>query len=226
MKYIILILLSFNLFAICVNKQPANNNTVLVLGDSISIGYTPYLAANLNSNGYNYTVIHPTENCRNTWYTHKWLDTFLDRHPNPAFITWNNGIWDATPEDQVAAYVSYMQNNNVDVEAEDYYRTLKQYEEFLHLIAKRLKEKTSAKIFFVLTTELPANAGFIMGREVLENNIAISVMANENIQVIDLYTPSINSNNHSAPNDVHYNATGSQIFANIISNAITNSNNF
>lgn len=233
MKLILVLFLSI-LFS-CAEKNvdtlvPTTTTTtlirVLILGDSISMGYTPKLQNLLNSNN-GYSVKHTIDNNRNTFYTYKYLSNWIaNTQPDPAIVVWNNGIWDSTPPEQVDNYVKYMIENGIpDTLPEYYYRTEEEYAEYLHLIARKLKSETSARIFFALTTEMPYQSGFLDGREKVLNVIAKEVMQIEDIEVIDLYSITANSNNHLNAHDVHFNDAGYEAIATFVKDKITNDNN-
>ena len=156
--------------------------TVLVIGDSISIGYTPYVKAALT----NYDVVHNPCNAMNTDWTLSQVDSWLAGRPTFEAITWNNGLWD------IASWSAVSDAS---------------YEANLHAIAAKIKAKTAHPLF-ILSTTVPAGAD---GRNdasiVRKNQIAVTVMQAEGIPVVDLYTVSLGVP-HSAPTDVHFTDAG------------------
>ena len=64
---------------------------VLLLGDSIRMGYEPLVRAALEDRA---DVSGPSENGRWAGYTLNSLRFWLPRLPKPDIIHWNNGLWD------------------------------------------------------------------------------------------------------------------------------------
>lgn len=100
-----------------------------------------------------------------------------------------------------------------------------EYGYLLNILANRLKE-TNAKLCYMLTTpivnfdnnpELEIHKGLVLER----NEIAIKVMANQNIEVFDQYTPVLGKMEIRIPNDYyHYNEKGQKLQGEIISKKI------
>jgi hypothetical protein len=163
--------------------------TILVIGDSISMGYTPFIRDVLTT----YDVQHNPCNAYSSHITRERLGYWLDARPTFEAITFNNGLWD------VSVWLGI---------------TDAEYESNLHYIAQRIKAKTS-KPLFVLSTTVPVGAeGRLDADIVTKNAIAVSVMGAEGIPVLDLYSVSLTlSSEHVAPNDVHYTESGYQVLA-------------
>lgn len=173
---------------------------LLILGDSVSIGYMPYVSAALP----NMSVTHPDDNCRYSAYTLENVDKWL-KEVSPTTITWNNGIWDCT----TATYS----------EPEEYEANLRQ-------IADKLLE-TKARIFFVTTTDIPVHAdtkGYIPGCELERNEIAKSVMLEKKIPVIDLNKVALTINHlHQSADlqdNVHFTAEGYRVLGESLAEAL------
>lgn len=171
-------------------KDPLPN--LLVIGDSISIGYTPYLGAQMQD----FNVNHPTENCQNTTKTLAHLDAYLTESAGSRVIVWNNGNWNARD-------MSTFDPSSPNPEWAG--TALIQYEQELIEIAQKLVA-TSAKIFFVTTTStIPGNPLYIAGRAEAQNAVAKSVLPQMGITVIDLYEFQLpHTDWFLAPNDVHF----------------------
>lgn len=183
--------------------RPVTAPHLLVIGDSISIGYTPYVAESLRGD---ITVTHPNDNCRYSAYTLQHVDEWIALQ-KPTVITWNNGIWDCTTAT---------------------YSTPDEYEANLLLIAPKLKA-TGAKVYFITTTDIPVHAdttGYILGCEVERNEIARRVMADEAIEVVDLNAVALTIPElHTAvdtQDNVHFQNVGYQILGDAIVKAIRN----
>lgn len=154
---------------------------LLVIGDSISIGYTPYLQDGLADV---MTVSHPDDNCRYSAYTLEHIDEWISEK-TPTVITWNNGMWDCATSTQ---------------------STEEEYIENLINIASKLSA-TGAKVYWVTTTQIPDLAvpkGYIQGCEVRRNELAVHLMSELGIDVIDLYSLSRTFDRQTESDDVHF----------------------
>ena len=68
-------------------------NKIVLLGDSIRLGYGQYVPDML---GKNYEVWQPAENCRFAKYTLRMLFDEAANMQGAHVIHWNNGLWDTT----------------------------------------------------------------------------------------------------------------------------------
>ena len=69
-------------------------NLVFLIGDSIRMGFQPYLHRALEGQA---TLVAPEENCRYTQYTYTSLAGWKELVADPAavrLVYWNNGHWD------------------------------------------------------------------------------------------------------------------------------------
>lgn len=177
-------------------SEATGDPTVLIIGDSISIGYTPEIALGLSG----FDVVHNPCNAMTSTWTASQIDLWLASRPSFEAITFNNGLWDLA--DWInTPIVSYRDN--------------------LHLIAQKIKAKTT-KPLFVLTTEvLPGTPNRIDANVLAYNQAAIAVMALEGIPVLDLYSVSQTiQHEHSNPNDVHFTESGSSTLGQAILNEL------
>ena len=181
---------------------------VLVIGDSISIGYTPFIKAALSPD---VEVSHNPGNggstLRGLESVEKWLD-----NKDWDVILFNFGLHDMVHKDSSEKYDVI--NGKIAV-------PLKEYRKNLEAIADKLNE-TTAKVIFVSTTMVPEGAS---GRKTESvpayNEVAVKVMKKKNIQVVDLYAPSLEIHpNNSKPKDVHYKPKGYEQLASIVVAAI------
>lgn len=183
---------------ICEEPNPADDGRpdVLVIGDSISLGYTPYTVLALPD----LDVQHNPCNARTSRNGVLNIDSWLARRPHWDMVTFNFGIWDA-----LDAYA-------ID---EDEYRSN------LHEVAQKIKAKATKVVFF-LTTDIPENASsFTSGDEDRLNEIALEVMQAEGIPVVDLNAVSKNiPQNMKEPKGVHYSNEGYAILSQTVSATI------
>lgn len=187
-----LLILSLLFFSACAKPDNGSNKkNILLIGDSISRGYAPFLKAELTE----YNIYRPEENCRGTTFTIENIDKWLAQFPHDIII-WNNGNWNMSTQ-------AHLNSNTSDAV---YMKELKQIEEKLL--------STGAKVFFVETTDsIPGDTGFQYQRELNFNQIAHDVLK---VDIIPLW--GIGSNNHVASNDIHYNSTGEMEQAEFIVN--------
>lgn len=162
--------------------------TVLIIGDSISIGYTPTIEAALTPA---YDVVHNPCNAMTSAWTAQNIDTWLASRDSFEAITWNNGLWDIADWENISD---------------------SDYAAKLHSIAQKIKAKTAHPLF-ILTTEVLAGTPHRENADVVNrNNIARDVMALEGIPVLDLYSVSQTIiDEHVSQDDVHYTDAGSEV---------------
>jgi lysophospholipase L1-like esterase len=190
------VLLMFVLIAATSDKV----KNVLIIGDSISIGYTPFVQKALAPA---ITVAHNPGNGGSTIRGVDSLEVWLD-NKEWDMVLFNFGLHDLVHKD---AQNKYDVNGKVSV-------TLDQYRTNLEKIVAKLKE-TTAVLVFVTTTVVPENsAGRMVEDPAKYNQVALEVMKKNGIQVIDLYTASqtIHPQN-SKPGNVHYSDAGYELLA-------------
>jgi acyl-CoA thioesterase-1 len=175
---------------------------VLIIGDSISMGYTPPVTALLAGKA---TVKHHEGNAAHTNNGVAKLDEWLGTEKWKV-ITFNFGLHD----------LKIMDNGQHQVD-------LAQYEKNLETIAGRLK-KTKARLLYVTTTPVPEgklNPPRKPGDEVLFNDAAKRVMKRHKIPVVDLYAfakPQLDVIQGKA--NVHFTKAGSVKLAEVVAKAI------
>ena len=184
---------------------------VLLIGDSISIGYRPFVKEYLADE---FDVTYPNDNCRNTQFVltslRAWANMFEDAS-TVSVVTFNCGHWD------IAHW-------NCDEES------LTSEQEYAHnvkRIIQRLREFfPQAKIVFFTTT--PANMSWskklINPRtsEEIEryNRIATAVCEKENVAVKDLYKIAQGFGVDSFSDYVHFKDEYSEKLGRFVSDAI------
>ncbi len=168
--------------------------TVLVIGDSISIGYTPTVKAALDQSGLQ--VVHNDCNAMTSTWTKSQIDTWLNSRPSFEAITWNNGLWDIA--------------NWINTPAAEYAANL-------HTIAQKIKAKTAHPLFVLSTQVLPGTPYREDANGVAFNQIAVTVMQQEGIPVLDLYSVSAGIQaDHVSPTDAHFTSAGYLILGNSV----------
>jgi lysophospholipase L1-like esterase len=198
---------------LCFAAKPYQGKSVLIIGDSISIGYTPFIKTALSPN---VEVAHNPGNGGSTLRGMESMDKWLDNRDWDV-IVFNFGLHDMVHKDSSGKYD--VVNGTIAV-------PLKEYRKNLEAIADKLNE-TTAKVIFVTTTMVPEGAS---GRKTASvpayNEVALKVMKKKNIQVVDLYQPSLEIHPlNSKPKDVHYTPKGYEQLASIVVAAIRNALN-
>lgn len=186
---------------------------VFIIGDSISLGYFPYVKEALAAE---VEVVHNPGNAQHTGTGLRLLDKWLG-DAKYDIILFNWGLWDLCyrhPE-------SMVQGKRDKLNGEITF-TVDQYESNMKQLVKRLK-KTGAQLVFVTTTVVPPNeAGRFEGDEITYNKAAVALMKKYNIKVLDLhrYSVKIHKEHKKAEGDVHYTSRGYQELAGPVVEAI------
>jgi acyl-CoA thioesterase-1 len=175
---------------------------VLLIGDSISIGYT--LPARVLLEGKANVHRIPTNGgptSRGVQQLDRWLGS-----SKWDVIHFNFGLHDLKHVDPAGNMVDVTKGPR-QVEPEAYRENLRQ-------IVRRLK-KTGARLIWCATTPVPEGAkGRVPGDELAYNAVAAEVMRDEGVEINDLHafaTPRMAE--IGKPADVHYTAAGSQLLA-------------
>jgi hypothetical protein len=175
---------------------------VLLIGDSISIGYTLPVRALLQGKA---NVHRPRENCSSTKAGLEKLDTWL-----------GTGKWDVIHFNWGLHDLKYLDANNklVPPDKGKQQVPLDEYEKNMRALVERLK-KTGAKLIWCSTTPVPEGSdGRVAGDEVKYNETALKVMKEAGVAVDDLWAfakPRLTE--IQKPANVHYTDEGSQALA-------------
>lgn len=207
----ILLVLALALGSLVAFVPPKKN--VLIIGDSISIGYFPFVKEALSAGAL---VSHNPGNAQHTGNGLEKLDRWLAQGPYDV-ITFNWGLWDLCYRHPDAD----THGNRDKVNGKITYK-LPAYKRNLQKLVKRLK-KTGAKLIFVTTTVVPPNeAGRVEGDELRYNEAAKQIMKRYNVEVLDLHPVSVDVHKRHklADGDVHYQPEGYAELAQTVSGAI------
>ena len=148
---------------------------VLLIGDSISMGYTLPVRARLQGKA---NVHRPPENCGDSARGVKSLDQWLGAGKWDV-IHFNFGLHDLKYLDEKGAYVTPDKGKQV--------ASLADYEKNLRTLVARLKQ-TGAKLIFATTTPVPsASSGRVEHDELRYNETAVRVMKELGVTVDDLH---------------------------------------
>jgi len=192
------IILALSVLTAC-NESPPR---ILIIGDSISLGYTPFVKAHFSGNA---EIFH---NPGNAQHTGTGLDKVADwlGEADWDIVQINWGLWDLCyrhPDSEVQGNRDKV-NGDITFSVED-------YESNLDSIMSILKSKTKAKLIFVTTSYVPENeAGRFMEDAQKYNEAAKSVMEKYSVIVNDIYEQSakIHKEYGLGSDDVHYTKEG------------------
>lgn len=212
-------------FSLCVANQPLRAEEpktqtdrlprVLLIGDSISIGYTRPVMKLLEGKA---EVQRVKGNAGHTGMgldrLPKWLDA---KHGKWDVIHFNWGLWDLcyrNPESKTQGRRDKVNGKLT--------HTPEQYRENLEKIVVILK-KTNAKLIWASTTPVPeGEAGRKVGDDTIYNRIAMEVMKKHDIPINDLHAvmaPKMKSLT-TAPGNVHFKPEGYQLLAKKVASEI------
>jgi len=198
------------------NKDLSN---VLIIGDSISIGYTPFVQEYLK---YRAKVVRPMlesgkpENCAGTTKGVKEIKRWIG-NTKWDVIHFNFGLHDIK---HVNPETGQNSNNPNHPQQAD----LKQYKKNLREIVEVLKT-TGAKLIFATTTPYPENVDGPLrqpGMPEKYNKAAIKIMNKNDIAINDLYLfvkPRMDE--LQRPNNVHFTKAGSKALARKVADRIS-----
>lgn len=175
---------------------------VLLIGDSISIGYTLPVRELLKGKA---NVHRPPENCSNSGTGLAKLDKWLGDKKWDV-IHFNFGLHDLKWTDEKGTYVTPDKGKQVTPLAE--------YEKNMRQLAEKLK-KTGAKVIWCSTTPVPdGSAGRVKDAEIEYNAVAAKVASECGIAIDDLHAVAkAKQSTIQLPHNVHFTAEGSRVLA-------------
>lgn len=191
----------------------AESQKVLIIGDSISIGYFPFVKTSLKAQA---EVYHNAGNAQSTANGLKKLSAWL-AEDEWDIIQFNWGLWDL-------AYRVPAEKGpgKLDKQLGKLTATPQQYRKNLEALVDILKT-TKAKLVFVNTTYVPADEP---GRHSSDaekyNKIALKIMREHGIPVNDLYTPSVKIHREFGlgADNVHYTEAGYRALSKHVSSCL------
>ena len=209
MKRRLLFFIVFTLMAFKGEELP----NVLIIGDSISIGYTPYVRQMLEGKA---NVVHNEGNAQHTGTGLEKLDEWLG-NTTWDVIHFNWGLWDLCyRSEQSKVYGNRDKvHGKVTFTPEEYGKNLEQ-------LVLRLKQ-TNAKLIFATITYIPkGEAGRFFGDDKIYNKVATQIMEKHNIQMNKLNSKSrkIHKKHKKAEGDVHFMPEGYKLLAKEVANKI------
>ncbi|MBN3582964.1 SGNH/GDSL hydrolase family protein [Algoriphagus aestuarii] len=175
---------------------------ILIIGDSISIGYTPIVQEYFSDQA---SVYHNPGNAEHTGTGLQKIEEWLGDEEWD-IIQFNWGLWDLAyrhPESK-----EYGNRDKVNGKITF---SIEEYESNLDSLVTIIQEKTDAKLIFVTTTYVPKKeAGRFEKDAGKYNKVAKSIMKKHGILINDLYPSSkkIHSKLGLGEADVHYTPEG------------------
>ena len=186
----------------------------LLIGDSISLGYTPHVVAALKGK---VQVIHHRGNAQHTGTGLKMLGRWVGETQWDV-IHFNWGLWDLCYR-----HPQSKEQGRRDKKRGTLTTSLEQYEKNLDQLVGRLK-KTKAKLIWAHTTTVPkGEAGRKLGDDDKYNEAAARVMKKHGIRINDLnsLTDGFPPELFVKPGDVHYKPEGSKKIGLAVGNEIS-----
>jgi hypothetical protein len=182
---------------------------VLLIGDSISMGYTLPVRELLRDKA---NVLRVMENAADTGHGMEKLDQWLG-DGKWSVIHFNFGLHDLKYLDEKGTYVTPDKGKQVAL--------LPQYEANLRSLVQRL-QKTGAKLIWASTTPVPdGSQGRVKDDELRYNEIALKVMKEYGIPVDDLHAVIVNGPaGLQLPNNVHFIKEGYELLARSVAASI------
>lgn len=193
---------------------------ILIIGDSISLGYTPYVQEELKDRAL---VFHNPGNAQHTGTGLDKIRSWIEGE-DWDIIHFNWGLWDLCyrhPDSQV-------QGNRDKIKGTITY-PLSAYGKQLDSLVKIMKNETEAHLIFLTTTYIPKQeAGRFAEDAVRYNDLAKKIMKHHGVSVHDIYKSSrkIHQRYGKGDQDVHYLPEGYQelglLVAKFISRELSN----
>lgn len=188
-------------------RQP----NILIIGDSISIGYTPFVKDHFQGKAL---VEHNPGNAQHTGTGLEKIEEWLGDE-DWDIVQFNWGLWDLAYRHPDAKAYGNRDKINGKVTF-----TVNQYAANLDTLVTLIKSKTDAKLIFVTTSYVPKEeAGRISSDPKKYNRAALEIMKKHNVIVNDIYKKSkrIHKQNGIGSDDVHYTTEGYENLGELIS---------
>ena len=174
---------------------------VLLIGDSISIGYTVDVRKKLHGKA---DIFRIRENGRYSAYGLENLDKWLGtRHWDVIHFNW--GLWDLCYR-----HPDSKEQGNRDKVNGTITTTTKQYRTNMEKIVARLKETNATLIWCAITPVPEGEAGRKLGDDLIYNQIAAEVMKTNEISINDLHSHALSklADFQVRAGDVHFTKKG------------------
>ncbi len=187
-----------------------NLPNIMLMGDSISLGYTNYVKEKLNGKVNFFRPLNSKGgyvNCAGTTNGIKHIDNWLTLAAKWDVIHFNFGLHDLKHVDPV-------NGNNSKKQEDPQQADLKSYKKNLTAIVKKLKA-TNAKLIFATTTSYPDKPGGPLRRADQPekyNKVALKIMKKYKVEINDLNALTLpRLAELQPPNNVHFTKEGSEV---------------
>lgn len=183
---------------------------ILIIGDSISLGYTPFVKEILSDKAI---VSHNKGNAQHSGYGLENIQAWV-QEDDYDIIQFNWGLWDLCyrhPDSKVQGNRDKI-NGTITFSPEEYGQNLE-------TIVKLLKENTNAILIYVTTSYVPENEAGRYEKDAQKfNKVAKQVMKKYSIQVNDIYKKSkaIHKKYGEGNDNVHYTKKGYEELGKVI----------
>lgn len=187
-----------------------NKPKILIIGDSISIGYTPFVKEYFTDKA---EVFHNPGNAQHTGTGLKNIEEWIGKE-DWDIIQFNWGLWDLCyrhPDSNIQGKKDKI-NGEITFGIDDYSSNLDS-------LVQMIKQNTDAKLIFVTTTFVPEDeAGRYKEDAIRYNEAAKQVMNDHNVAVNDIFETSMAIHNlyGKGNKDVHYTTEGYKALAELI----------
>ena len=197
-------------------SKPSDNDLpkVFLIGDSISIGYTPEVIQHLQGKAF---VSRAKANCGDTNRGLASLDGWLGK-TNWDLIHFNWGLHDLCYRNPEVKTVGNRDKVNGTQSV-----PLAQYRKNLEQLVLRLKN-TGAKLIWASTTKVPqGEVGRFAGDELKYNKVALEIMQKHGVAINDLHqlSSSLDPSLFRKRGDVHYTSQGSALLGKKVADQIS-----
>ncbi|CAZ97652.1 SGNH/GDSL hydrolase family protein [Zobellia galactanivorans] len=194
------------LCAILVGFDQDNKPKVLIIGDSISLGYTPHVKSALKDKA---NVFHNKGNAQHTGTGIEKLDEWLgDTQWDVIHFNW--GLWDLCYRHPDAK----TQGNRDKVNGTVTY-TPEQYRDNMEALVVRLKQ-TGAKLIFATTSYVPeGEVGRFVKSDKIYNKMAVEVMKKHGVTInpLNRISKKVYKKHAAGPGNVHYTKEGYRLLS-------------
>ncbi|EAR00340.1 SGNH/GDSL hydrolase family protein [Maribacter sp. HTCC2170] len=200
------------LLVLGISSCQQNKTKILIIGDSISIGYTPFVSENLKGIA---DVYHNPGNAQHTGTGLESIETWVGDNDWDA-IQFNWGLWDLCYR-----HADSKVQGNRDKENGKITFTMDEYASNLDSIVTILKTTSKAKLIFLTTSFVPENeAGRYKNDAIRYNDAAKKIMQKHSIIVNDIYEQSIpiHQKYGKGLDDVHYSNLGYEKLSELVTN--------
>jgi len=210
------ILLSVLFLTIIISSCNYKKPDILIVGDSISLGYTPFTKKHFLEKA---NITHNKGNAQHSGYGLEHIEEWIG-DKNWDIVQFNWGLWDLCyrhPDSKV--------QGNRDKEHGDITFTPEEYAANLDAIITIIKKKTDAKLIFVTTSYVPKEeAGRYEADAIKYNDVAKKVMKKHGVAVNDIYEESIAIHNTygNGSDNVHYKPEGYKKLSELIIDYLEN----